>query len=97
MHIPHDHPTLPGHFPGHPLVPAVVILDHVINAFEEQSGIELKAFNFSQIKFLVPIFPGDEFAIAFEEKRPGLIEFKVSSDKNVYTKGRFSFANDNQG
>ncbi len=27
--IPADHPSLPGHFPGRPIVPAVVILDEV--------------------------------------------------------------------
>ena len=29
-----DHPALPGHFPGRPIVPGVVILDHVQQAIE---------------------------------------------------------------
>lgn len=27
-----DHPVLPGHFPGNPIVPGVVILDHILVA-----------------------------------------------------------------
>ena len=30
-----NHPTLPGHFPGAPLVPGVVILDEVLAALIE--------------------------------------------------------------
>ena len=29
-----DHPSLPGHFPGRPLVPGVVLLDRVLEAIE---------------------------------------------------------------
>ena len=32
-----DHPSLPGHFPGAPLVPGVVILDEVIAALENDA------------------------------------------------------------
>ena len=34
--IPHDHPALPGHFPGNPLVPAVVLIDHASEAAREE-------------------------------------------------------------
>ena len=32
--IPHDHPSLPGHFPGRPIVPGVVMLERVLEAIE---------------------------------------------------------------
>ncbi|RBC43168.1 hypothetical protein BRN41_12545, partial [Xanthomonas oryzae pv. oryzae] len=36
--VPHDHPCLPGHFPGRPVVPGVVVLDHVLQAVEALHG-----------------------------------------------------------
>jgi 3-hydroxymyristoyl/3-hydroxydecanoyl-(acyl carrier protein) dehydratase len=30
--VPNDHPSLAGHFPGHPIVPGVVLLDAVLDA-----------------------------------------------------------------
>jgi 3-hydroxymyristoyl/3-hydroxydecanoyl-(acyl carrier protein) dehydratase len=36
--IPSDHPSLPGHFPGRPVVPGVVLLDRVVAAIESVHG-----------------------------------------------------------
>ena len=36
--VPHDHPSLPGHFPGRPVVPGVVLLDRVLAAIEAAHG-----------------------------------------------------------
>lgn len=32
--IPPDHACLPGHFPGQPLVPGVLLLDHALRVIE---------------------------------------------------------------
>ena len=36
--IPADHPALPGHFPGQPIVPGVVVLDRVVEVIEAGHG-----------------------------------------------------------
>ena len=33
-----DHPSLPGHFPGQPVVPGVVVLERVLEAIESGHG-----------------------------------------------------------
>ncbi len=50
------HPCLPGHFPGRPLVPGVVILDRVVAAIEAQHG-PLGALRLPQVKFVQPLLP----------------------------------------
>lgn len=55
--IPHDHPSLPGHFPGNPVVPGVVILDRVFAAIEAAHG-SAAAWRLPQVKFLQPLLPG---------------------------------------
>ena len=39
--IPFEHPALPGHFPGQPVVPGVVILEAVQTAIEHLSLIHI--------------------------------------------------------
>jgi 3-hydroxyacyl-[acyl-carrier-protein] dehydratase len=45
-----DHPSLPGHFPGEPIVPGAVLLDHAIAHIENHTkrrvaGIAAAKFN----------------------------------------------------
>lgn len=58
-----DHPALPGHFPGDPIVPGVVLLDEVLRA-AGQSRAELP-----WVKFHVPLRPGEEFVIRIEAQK----------------------------
>lgn len=55
--VPHDHPCLPGHFPGRPVVPGVVVLDHVLQAVEALHGPRAAA-RLPQVKFVQPLLPG---------------------------------------
>jgi 3-hydroxyacyl-[acyl-carrier-protein] dehydratase len=63
--ITHDHPCLPGHFPGRPVVPGVVILDRVLAAIERAHG-PCAALRLPQVKFAQPLLPGERAAIVLE-------------------------------
>jgi 3-hydroxyacyl-[acyl-carrier-protein] dehydratase len=43
--VPREHPSLPGHFPGRPIVPGVVLLNLVLEAIrgELSSGVALQS------------------------------------------------------
>ena len=56
FHIDADHPALPGHFPGRPVVPGVVLLDRVAAAIERETGARVAAL--VQVKFIAPLLPG---------------------------------------
>ena len=60
-----DHPSLPGHFPGRPLVPGVVLLDRVIAAIEATHG-PLGPVRLPQVKFVQPLLPGESARIDLE-------------------------------
>lgn len=59
------HPCLPGHFPGRPVVPGVVILDRVVAAIEARHGAA-GVCRLPQVKFVQPLLPGEQAAIALE-------------------------------
>ena len=83
--VRHDHPSLPGHFPTQPIVPGVVILDHVQRAIEAQAGVA-KQLRISQVKFLQPLLPDEMAELAFEAKGEGYA-FRVTRDAVLLVNG----------
>lgn len=67
--IPPDHPSLPGHFPGQPIVPGVVLLERVIEAIEAQHG-PLPPLRLPQVKFMQPLLPGERADVQVEGAAP---------------------------
>ena len=61
--IPADHPALPGHFPGHPIVPGVLILAAVLDALGRIQAA--RCVGLPQAKFLSPLRPGERCDIRF--------------------------------
>jgi len=59
LSISPDHPALPGHFPGQPVVPGVVLLDHLIEATEAALARPVHVTGLPQVKFLAPLLPGE--------------------------------------
>jgi len=57
-----DHPSLPGHFPGAPIVPAVVILDKVAAALSEWRR-DARIVGIPTVKFTAVIKPEQPFTI----------------------------------
>lgn len=62
VRFPQDAPYFDGHFPGHPLVPAVVILDLVRACAPAEWAREPLQF----AKFVAPVRPGDVLTIEVE-------------------------------
>lgn len=61
-----DHPALPGHFPGRPVVPGVVLLDRVAEAIEREFGARVAAL--PQVKFMAPLLPEQDADLHLVEK-----------------------------
>jgi 3-hydroxymyristoyl/3-hydroxydecanoyl-(acyl carrier protein) dehydratase len=67
--VPADHPSLPGHFPGKPIVPGVVLLDRVVEAIEAAYG-PIASMRLPQVKFLQPLLPGEVARVELEGASP---------------------------
>ncbi len=73
-HLPADHPTAAGHFPGNPIIPGAVLLQMIAGAVAEaHPGQTLAAL--SSAKFLHPVRPGETIDIAWTTTAAGDIRF----------------------
>ncbi|MGV8922533.1 MAG: hypothetical protein ACOH1L_04160 [Thermomonas sp.] len=84
--VPHDHPALPGHFPGNPVVPGVLLLDHVLSLLEAFHG-PLAALRLPQVKFLQPLLPGQGARVELASRGPDSWRFQVSRGDTVLATG----------
>ena len=75
--IPVDHPALPGHFPGRPIVPGVVLLDHAIERIGAALGYGLNACSIGSAKFTAPASPGEPLALSFRCDERGAMHTTV--------------------
>ena len=82
--VPPEHPCLPGHFPGHPLVPGVVLLEHVANALRDWRHVRLARV--LEVKFLGPLHPGEEAELELDEAA-GCIRFAIQREHRVLARG----------
>lgn len=81
------HPALPGHFPGNPVVPAVVLLERVAAAIEQAYGPQARLARLPAVKFLAPLAPGEPFRIVLERPRAGPIRFTLVRDGKAFAVG----------
>lgn len=77
VRIASTHPALPGHFPGRPIVPGVVLLDRIASAIERARGERLAKI--ASVKFLAPLLPDEdaELRVACDGAR---VRFRVDRD-----------------
>jgi 3-hydroxymyristoyl/3-hydroxydecanoyl-(acyl carrier protein) dehydratase len=63
--IDHAHPALAGHFPGHPLVPGVMLLEQVALALRTWRGQRLARV--LEAKFVAPLLPAQAAMLRLTE------------------------------
>jgi len=82
-----DHPAFAGHFPGRPIVPGVVLLDHALHAIGQATGLPVEGGQLGQAKFLNPVGPDSELAVRFETSPTGSIRFEVRQGETKVASG----------
>lgn len=77
--IPCDHPALPGHFPGQPIVPGVLLLERVFAAIQARAPVAgaTGPWRLPQVKFLQPLLPGQMARVELDGGDGGRWRFRV--------------------
>ena len=87
VRIAPDHPAFPGHFPGRPVVPAVVLLAEVLAAVEQATQLGADGWTLVNAKFLAPVGPGTEVVVVHEPAAAGGRRFEVLAGGQVVASG----------
>ena len=82
-----NHPSLAGHFPGHPVVPGVVMLGEIMNAIREMARANIEFVGMSSAKFLSPLSPGEILTIRLDQQADGTMEFNCTTGSRLITSG----------
>lgn len=70
-----DHPCLEGHFPGNPIVPGVLLLDHVGHLLKQwKPGCRIASI--AQAKFHQLLRAEQRVTVTFTEQTPRSIKFE---------------------
>lgn len=91
MSIGADHPALPGHFPGRPIVPGVVILDALIGDLCRLRP-DLAPCGVKKLKFTRALAPGEKFGAEWEAEREGRIRFRAFVGEEALATGQLLVA-----
>lgn len=82
--VPASHPALPGHFPGRPLVPGVVMLEQVALALRAWRG--QRVARVAEVKFMAPLLPQQRADLHLSDAN-GRVRFEIRGGAGLLARG----------
>lgn len=86
MSFPSNHPSFPGHFPGRPIVPGVLLLDKAQREIESRSGLMVTGI--AAAKFLSPALPSEGLLLTYDTIGSE-VRFAIHCGERKIASGRF--------
>lgn len=90
VRIAPDHPAFAGHFPGHPVVPAALLLAHVMAAVEAATARPPQSWSVANAKFVHAAEPDGELALVHESLPGGRVRFEIRSANRIISSGELA-------
>jgi 3-hydroxymyristoyl/3-hydroxydecanoyl-(acyl carrier protein) dehydratase len=87
--VSNNHPAIPGHFPGRPIVPGVLIIDKVLEGVHRLAGLELQLLKY--VKFNLALKPGIEANVLCDihgREAKFLVSATYKSNKETIASGK---------
>ena len=91
--IESTHPALPGHFPGMPVVPGVVLLSRILAEFQ-QRWPQVQPAGIRKLKFLKLLLPGQPFTVEFSAPDTHAVRFKCWQQAVLLAEGNLLLAHE---
>ena len=85
------HPSLPGHFPGNPIVPGVVILEEVLAQIGQSLDEPLVLSNVPSVKFHSPLRPDELLRLTFDILPGHSVSFSCQVGQRLIASGQLFF------
>ncbi len=85
--ISEGHPSLAGHFPGHPVVPGVVMLGEIMNFIRQATGRNIECVGMPSVKFLSPLKPGEPLTVRLDQQADDTMAFTCVTGSRLITSG----------
>ena len=97
LRVSAEHPAFPGHFPGHPLVPGVVLLERVAQALHAWRGQRL--LRVLETKFMAPLLPDEAATLRLSDMSAagaGKVRFEIRRGEVLLARGVIEGVNEHE-
>ncbi|HJR77651.1 MAG TPA: hypothetical protein VJ805_11775 [Nitrospiraceae bacterium] len=89
--IPADHPSLAGHFPGNPIVPAVLLLHELLATMQDHWRVAPGPIYWSAVKFTASLRPDEPFVMTLQTRDGGQIAFTITRGDTTIASGSLRY------
>lgn len=88
--IPATHPAFPGHFPGRPILPGVVLLDQALRLADGLLPPGSTIRGLGNAKFFQPVVPGTPLRFRYAPPTATALSFEIRHGDQLVASGSLS-------